>query len=115
MNRPLIITILIILVVLSAFFSSTEMAFAKVNGKDYLAIGIGCHFTWTQARVVVYDITDKAAAKKVGTWNLPESSSYYVGTTGPNCDVAIVPGEGDSFTLYYFGGASEMVAKINVK
>ena len=31
MNKPLIITILIILVVLSAFFSSTEMAFAKVN------------------------------------------------------------------------------------
>ena len=95
--------------------SPNAMAYAKVNGKDYLAIGIGCHFSWTQARVVVYDITDKAAAKKVGTWNLPESSSYYVGATGPNCDVAIVPGEGDSFTLYYFGGASEMVAKINVK
>lgn len=31
MNKPLIIAVLVILVILSAFFSSTEMAFAKVN------------------------------------------------------------------------------------
>lgn len=95
--------------------SPNAMASAKVNGKDYLAIGIGCHFSWTQARVVVYDITDKTAVKKVGTWNLADSGANYVGTTGPNCDVAIVPGEGDSFTLYYFGGASEVVARVDVK
>ena len=92
-----------------------SMDMAVVNGKTYLAIGVGAHFSYTQARVVVLDVTDWANVTTVGTWNLPESSSSWIGVAGAWSDVAIVPTSGDSFDLYYFGANNEVMARIVVK
>ncbi len=92
-----------------------SMDMAVVNGKTYLAIGVGAHFSYTQARVVVLDVTDWANVTTVGTWNLPESSSSWLGAAGAWSDVAIVPTSGDSFDLYYFGANNEVMARIVVK
>ncbi len=92
-----------------------SMDIAVVNGKTYLAIGVGTHFSYTQARVVVLDVTDWANVTTVGTWNLPESSSSWIGAAGAWSDVAIVPTSGDSFDLYYFGANNEVMSRIVVK
>lgn len=105
--------------VASGIFNSNDnpnsMDMAVVNGKTYLAIGVGTHFAYTQARVVVLDVTDWANVTTVGTWNLPESSSSWLNVAGPWSDVAIVPTSGDSFDLYYFGANNEVMARIVVK
>ena len=88
---------------------------AVVNGKTYLAIGVGTHFNYTQARIEVLDVTDWSNVTKVGTWRLPESSSSWKGAAGPWSDVVIVPAEGDSFDLYYFGANNQVLAKIVIK
>lgn len=92
-----------------------SMDIAVVNGKTYLAIGVGTHFSYTQARIEVLDITNPAAVTRVGTWRLPESSSSWAGAAGPWSDVVIVPAEGDSFDLYYFGANNQVLAKIVIK
>ena len=92
-----------------------SMDIAVVNGKTYLAVGVGTHFSYTQARVEVLDITNPAAVTKVGQWRLPESSSSWVGAAGAWSDVAIVPTTGDSFDLYYFGANNQVVARVAVK
>lgn len=91
-----------------------SMDIAVVNGKTYLAIGVGTHFSYTQARVEVLDITNPAAVTRVGTWRLPESSSSWAGAAGAWSDVAIVPTTGDSFDLYYFGANNQVIARIEV-
>lgn len=92
-----------------------SMDIAVVNGKTYLAIGVGTHFAYTQARVVVLDVTDWSKITTVGTWNLPESSTSWVGSAGAWSDVVIIPTTGDSFDLYYFGANNEVLARIVVK
>ena len=91
-----------------------SMDIAVVNGKTYLAIGVGTHFSYTQARIEVLDITNPAAVTRVGTWRLPESSSSWAGAAGAWSDVAIVPTTGDSFDLYYFGANNQVIARIEV-
>ena len=91
------------------------MDIAVVNGKTYLAVGVGTHFSYTQARIEVLDITNPAAVTRVGTWRLPESSSSWAGAAGAWSDVAIVPTTGDSFDLYYFGANNQVVARVAVK
>ena len=92
-----------------------SMDIAVVNGKTYLAVGVGTHFSYTQARIEVLDITNPAAVTRVGTWRLPESSSSWAGAAGAWSDVAIVPTTGDSFDLYYFGANNQVVARVAVK
>lgn len=92
-----------------------SMDIAVVNGKTYLAIGVGTHFSYTQARIEVLDITNPAAVTRVGTWRLSESSASWAGAAGPWSDVAIVPTTGDSFDLYYFGANNQVIARIAVK
>ena len=91
-----------------------SMDIAVVNGKTYLAVGVGTHFSYTQARVEVLDITNPAAVTRVGTWRLPDSSSSWAGAAGAWSDVAIVPTTGDSFDLYYFGANNQVIARIEV-
>lgn len=92
-----------------------SMDIAVVNGKTYLAIGVGTHFSYTQARIEVLDVTDWANVTKVGQWRLPESSASWAGAAGPWSDVAIVPTTGDSFDLYYFGANNQVIARVAVK
>lgn len=91
-----------------------SMDIAVVNGKTYLAIGVGTHFSYTQARIEVLDITDPANVTRVGQWRLPESSSSWAGAAGAWSDVAIVPTTGDSFDLYYFGANNQVIARVEV-
>ncbi len=88
---------------------------AVVNGKTYLAIGVGTHFSYTQARIEVLDVTDWANVTKVGQWRLPDSSASWAGAAGAWSDVAIVPTTGDSFELYYFGANNQVIARVAVK
>ena len=92
-----------------------SMDIAVVNGKTYLAIGVGTHFSYTQARIEVLDVTDWANVTKVGQWRLPESSASWAGAAGAWSDVAIVPTTGDSFDLYYFGANNQVIARVAVK
>lgn len=92
-----------------------SMDIAVVNGKTYLAIGVGTHFSYTQARIEVLDVTDWTKVTKVGQWRLPESSASWAGTAGAWSDVAIVPTTGDSFDLYYFGANNQVIARVAVK
>lgn len=93
-----------------------SMDIATIDGKTYLAVGVGTHFSYTQARVVLFDVTDWAAVKAVGTWNLPNSSSSWKGVAGAWSDVAIAPTSDDSLLdIYYFGANNEVIAKINIK
>ena len=92
-----------------------SMDMAVVNGKTYLAIGVGTHFSYTQARIEVLDVTDWNNVTKVGQWRLPESSSSWAGAAGAWSDVAIVPTTGDSFDLYYFGANNQVIARVAVK
>lgn len=92
-----------------------SMDMAVVNGKTYLAIGVGTHFSYTQARIEVLDVTDWANVTKVGQWRLPESSASWAGAAGAWSDVAIVPTTGDSFDLYYFGANNQVIARVAVK
>ena len=92
-----------------------SMDIAVVNGKTYLAIGVGTHFSYTQARIEVLDVTDWANVTKVGQWRLPESSASWAGAAGAWSDVAIVPSTGDSFDLYYFGANNQVIARVAVK
>ena len=92
-----------------------SMDIAVVNGKTYLAIGVGTHFSYTQARIEVLDVTDWANVTKVGQWRLPDSSASWAGAAGAWSDVAIVPTTGDSFDLYYFGANNQVIARVAVK
>lgn len=92
-----------------------SMDIAVVNGKTYLAIGVGTHFNYTQARIEVLDVTDWANVTKVGQWRLPDSSASWASGAGPWSDVAIVPTTGDSFDLYYFGANNQVIARVAVK
>ena len=92
-----------------------SMDIAVVNGKTYLAIGVGTHFSYTQARIEVLDVTDWTKVTKVGQWRLPDSSTSWAGAAGAWSDVAIVPTTGDSFDLYYFGANNQVIARVAVK
>ena len=80
----------------------------KVGNKEYLAVGIGTHFNYTQARVNVYDITDRYAATLVGKLNLPNSSTSWKGDTGAWSDV-IAEVSGNDILVYYVSGNNHRV------
>lgn len=80
----------------------------KVGNKEYLAVGIGTHFNYTQARVNVYDITDRSAAKLLGKLNLPESSTSWKGVTGAWSDV-VAEVDGKDILVYYVSGNNQRV------
>lgn len=80
----------------------------QVGDREYIACGIGTHFSYTQARVNVYDITDHTAGILLGKLRLPESSSSWVGSTGAWSDV-VAEVAGDSILVYYVSGNNQTV------
>lgn len=90
---------------------------AEVDGKTYMAVGLGTFFNYSVPGVMVYDITDMDNVQQICEWTgIPEyDTTHWVGTAAGMVDVLIEPTGGKCYDLFYISGANETFARIVIE
>lgn len=90
---------------------------AEVDGKTYMAVGLGTFFNYSVPGVMVYDITDMDNVQQICEWTgIPEyDTTHWVGTALGMVDVLIEPTGGKCYDLFYISGANETFARIVIE
>lgn len=84
---------------------------ADYAGKKYAVFGVGCHFTWTDSRAMLFDITDPAAPVNLYNYSVGagENNGY-----GPWAEVVLAPAE-DALYLYFADLNRGVVSCVEIK